>query len=86
MAQLVGASSLRLKGHGFNSWSGLYEQATMFLTHIDAALSLFFKKDFIYLFIERGEGMEKERGRNIHWLPLTSPAGDLIYNPGMCPD
>ena len=28
-------------------------------------------KDFIYLFLERGEGREKERDRNINvWLPL----------------
>ena len=31
---------------------------------------LFFK-DFIYLFIDRGEGKEKARERNIYvWLPL----------------
>ena len=35
---------------------------------------LFFKKDFIYLFLERGEGKEKERERNINvWLPLECP-------------
>ena len=34
--------------------------------------NLFFK-DFIYLFLERGEGREKERERNIDWLPLTCP-------------
>ena len=29
---------------------------------------------FIYLFLERGEGREKERERNISvWLPLTHP-------------
>ena len=33
---------------------------------------LFFKR--FYLFLERGEGKEKERGRNIDaWLPLTWP-------------
>ena len=33
-----------------------------------------FLKDFIYLFLERGEGREKERERNIDvWLPPTSP-------------
>ena len=33
---------------------------------------------FIYLFLEQGEGREKERERSINvWLPL---------NPGMCPD
>ena len=36
--------------------------------------SWFFKKDFIYLFLERGEGKEKERERNINvWLPLECP-------------
>ena len=34
----------------------------------------FFFKDFIYLFLEREEGREKERERNINvWLPLTYP-------------
>ena len=37
-------------------------------------LGFFFFKDFIYLFLERGEGKEKDRERNIHvWLPLMSP-------------
>ena len=47
----------------------------------------FFFKDFIY-FLERGEGREKERERNINvWLPLvhlllgTWPAAQV-----MCPD
>ena len=40
-----------------------------------------------YLFLERGEGKEKERKRNIDWLPLlyASP-GEQICNLGMCPD
>ena len=34
----------------------------------------FFFKDFIYSFLERGEGKDKERERNINvWLPLTCP-------------
>ena len=37
-------------------------------------LVFFFFKDFIYLFLERGEGKEKERERNINvWLPLMRP-------------
>ena len=37
-------------------------------------MSFFFFKDFIYLFLEKGEGREKERERNISvWLPLTWP-------------
>ena len=45
-------------------------------------------KDFIYLFLNRGEGREKERERNINvWLPLAwTPTRDLACNPGMCPD
>ena len=36
--------------------------------------NLFLKKDYIYLFLERGEGREKERERNINaWLPLVRP-------------
>ena len=33
-----------------------------------------FFKDFIYLYLERGEGREKERKRNINvWLLLARP-------------
>ena len=39
------------------------------------------KKDFIYLFLETGEG--RDRGRETSRAPLT---GDLAGNPGMCPD
>ena len=50
-------------------------------------LFLFFKILFIY-FLERGEGKEEERERNISVrLPLMSPpTRDLAHNPGMCPD
>ena len=46
----------------------------------------FFFKDFIYLFLERGEGKGKERERNINVrLPLTCPlTGNLACNPGLC--
>ena len=34
----------------------------------------FIFKDFIYLFLDRGEGWEKKRERNINvWLPLACP-------------
>ena len=37
-------------------------------------IELYFLKDFIYLFLEREEGREKERERNINvWLPLVHP-------------
>ena len=36
--------------------------------------SFFFLNNCIYLFLETGEGREKERERNINvWLPLTCP-------------
>ena len=55
---------------------------------------LFIIKDFIYLFLERGERREKERERSIgvwekHQYVAAShrpPAGDLACIPGMCPD
>ena len=40
-----------------------------------------FKRFLIYLFLERGEGREKESERNINvWLPLIPPTEDLTYN------
>ena len=47
---------------------------------------LFFK-DFMFLFLERAEGKEKEREK--HQCVVASclpPTGDLACNPGMCPD
>ena len=49
--------------------------------------ALFFFKIFIYLFLERGEGREKEVEK--HQCVLAShvpPTGYLVHNPGMCPD
>ena len=52
-----------------------------------------FFKDFIYLFLEKGEGREKERVGNIdvrenHRSVAShiSPARDLAHNRSMCPD
>ena len=52
---------------------------------------LFIYKDFIYL--ERGEGREKERERNTDLWEMhqsvafdTPPTGIPAHNPGMCPD
>ena len=45
------------------------------------------KKDFIYLFSERGEGREKEGEKpQCVVASCTPPTGDLAHNPGMCPD
>ena len=51
-------------------------------------LPLFKKILFIYLFLERGEGKEKDREGNINvWLLLTHPhARDFVCNLGFCPD
>ena len=65
------------------------------------AQTLNFLKDFIYLFLERGEGKEKERERNIDWLFLTrdqtggtttqacvptrNPPGVTLHFAGRCP-
>ena len=41
------------------------------------------KKYFIYLFLERGEGREKQRERNITvWLPLMCPTTQACALPG----
>ena len=52
----------------------------------------FFFEDFIYLFVERQEGREKERERNIDVgekirsvASCMPPTGDLARNPGLCP-
>ena len=45
------------------------------------------KKDFIYLFLQRREGREKEGEKQQCALAShTPPTGDLAHNPGMCPD
>ena len=53
------------------------------MEQLDIHMQIF--KDY---FLERGEGREKERERNITvWLPLAHPpTGDLACNPGLCPD
>ena len=55
--------SLECNGGNFNLFSGL--RGMMNTNHL-------FLKDFIYLFLERGEWREKERERNMDWLPLIS--------------
>ena len=49
------------------------------------SLHHYFFKDFIYLFLERGEG--RERGKHQHVVASRTPlTGDLACNPGLCPD
>ena len=50
---------------------------------------MYFLKDFIYLFLERGEGREENIDVwETHQLvaSYTPPTGDLARNPGLCPD
>ena len=48
---------------------------------------IYILRDFIYLFLDREEGREKEREREtsmfLSYMPLP---GHLACNPGMCPD
>ena len=45
-----------------------------------------FKKDFIYLFLERGEGREKERTEtSLCGYLLCTPIGDLAPQPRHVP-
>ena len=80
-------------------WAGCATFFLMYYTYlIPSDLSYFyttvhsFFKKIIYLFLERGEGREKDmerniKVRNIDWLLLIySPPGDWTSNPGMCPD
>ena len=46
-----------------------------------------FLKDFLYLFLEKREGKEKQGEK--HQCVVAShvgPTGDVAHNPGMCPD
>ena len=50
-----------------------YNFIELFIQYFPSFHFLFFK-DFIYLFLETGEGREKEKKRNINvWLPLMWP-------------
>ena len=44
-------------------------------------------KDFIYLYLERGEGSEKDREKHQYAVASRAPhTGELTRDPGMCPD
>ena len=50
-------------------------------------LHLIFCKILIYLFLEKWEGREKDRERNISWLSLAhAPTRERACNPDVCPD
>ena len=79
-------------------WDSVRDQVSLFIEPFRKLRALFTLtierhsihscKENIYLFLERGEGREKERERNIDWLPLACMplTGDLAPDPGMCPD
>ena len=89
----------------YNSWTLQWHVMWVFLTapHVGSLkwwpVSLmgekwtklsFFKKDFIYLFLEKGEGRQKGKEtsmweRNIDWLPLTCPQPGTWPVPGIEP-
>ena len=49
--------------------------------------AVFFFKDFIYLFLDRGRKAEREEEKHQCVVASrTPPTGDLARNPGMCPD
>ena len=59
--------------HTFPTWHYIYPVSKAGNQKSSCILTYFFK-DLIYLFLERGEGREKEREKNVNvWLPLTSP-------------
>ena len=53
---------------------GITAICTMFLASFLKIVLFIYFLDFVYLFLERGEGKEKEGERNIYvWLPLMCP-------------
>ena len=77
-------------GHSLVSWN--FAQGIHSLPSTEMRKYIF-KKDFIYLLLERREGKEKERERNMDVQEIyrlvaspTPPTGDLVCNPGMHPD
>ena len=50
-------------------------------------LLFYFLKDFIHLFLDRGEGREEEGEKHQYVVASHAPSiGDLAFNPGMRPD
>ena len=48
---------------------------------------LFFLNDFIYFIFRQGKGGERQAQKYLCVVVSSMPpAGDLDYNPGMCPD
>ena len=63
------------------------EGKSLFFITLLSLVYKFFKKDFIYLFLERGrEGVREGEKHQCVVASHTPPTGDLACNPGMCPD
>ena len=69
--------------HGHNDAKVLNSNLSSFQSIV---VCLFVFKDFIYLFVERGEGREKEKETSMCSCLLRALTGDLAHNPGMFPD
>ena len=74
---------------GLGSWEGpLWGGATGAGSRFPCSHSWGFFKRFYLFILEKGEGREKERERNINmWLLFARPLlGYSAHNPGLCPD
>ena len=71
---ITGGTSLAKLMHKTNHYSEYRLEKHRENSGIIVLWLLLFFKDFIYLFLERGKGREKEREKNISvWLLLTCP-------------
>ena len=60
--------------------------STFFLIIIETDLLFFEDLIYIYIFLEIGERMEKEKKHQCTVASHMPPTGDLACNLGMCPD
>ena len=74
-------------GHGRGQQTNLLGSAlSAILTKVSISCPfLKRKKDFIYLFLEKG-GEKVEGATLMCGCLFTTPTGGLAHNPGMCPD
>ena len=65
----------------------IFESSSIYSKHFLPFVFLYYKA-LIYLFLESGEGREKEEGEKHQCVvaPLMPPTGDMAHNPSMCPD
>ena len=66
-------------GSTSNKWSGRCSRKSFIRNRASHTFTLLFFKDYLFI-LDRGEGREKERERNINvWLPHMPPTGDLTW-------